>query len=318
MSFINGEPRKLKRVPIKEELVAIAGDFIKAIILQQFIYWSERTRDYDKFIAEERERAELRDEEFSAKPLNGWMYKSAEELSEETMLGYKATAMRDHIKVLVAKGYLSERNNPLDRRDRTIQYRVNLLAIQLDLFEKGYPLEGYKNPFSMEILLKVIHRKNDSRIPGMQHSLSENAISESVNAQPCAFEGLGTEKAISESVNAISEYGVANHEIIEALPETTTESNYLNIINTWKLIVDNLQQAMSSQSFCSWIKPIHPEIQGVSLILTCPNEFALNWVTSRYVDLLIKAVPTNTGLNEIILQLENGVSREVFELKRKD
>jgi hypothetical protein len=49
--------RKLKRVVIKEELVALTGDIIEAIILNQFLYWSERVEDFDKFIMEEKETA---------------------------------------------------------------------------------------------------------------------------------------------------------------------------------------------------------------------------------------------------------------------
>ena len=46
------EPKKLKRVVIKEELFALTGDFKEAIILNQFIYWSERIRDFDKLDAD--------------------------------------------------------------------------------------------------------------------------------------------------------------------------------------------------------------------------------------------------------------------------
>ena len=47
------EPKKLKRVVIKEELFALTGDFKEAIILNQFNYWSERRSDFDKFVEEE-------------------------------------------------------------------------------------------------------------------------------------------------------------------------------------------------------------------------------------------------------------------------
>ena len=32
------EPRRLKRVVIKEELVELTGDFVKAVLLQQMLY----------------------------------------------------------------------------------------------------------------------------------------------------------------------------------------------------------------------------------------------------------------------------------------
>ena len=107
MSMIR-DPKKLRRVPIKEELVEITGDYIKAVILQQFIYWSERTKDYDQFVLEEKFQAERCGYEYKAELKNGWIFKSSEQLSEETMLRLKHTAMRTHIKVLVDKGFLSD------------------------------------------------------------------------------------------------------------------------------------------------------------------------------------------------------------------
>lgn len=136
--------QKLKRVVIKEELVALTGDFIKAVILNQFIYWSERVGDFDKFIQEEKVRAEQHGEELGISPTNGWIYKKAEELAEETMLGVSPATMGRHIKVLVEKGWLEQRQNPKYKWDQTKQYRVNLFKIQLDLLEIGYFLEGYK------------------------------------------------------------------------------------------------------------------------------------------------------------------------------
>ena len=38
---------KIKKVVLREDLLAITGDFRKAIILKQFIYWSERVSDAD-------------------------------------------------------------------------------------------------------------------------------------------------------------------------------------------------------------------------------------------------------------------------------
>jgi hypothetical protein len=45
---------KIKKVVLREDLLAITGDFRKAIILNQFIYWSERVSDADKFIENEK------------------------------------------------------------------------------------------------------------------------------------------------------------------------------------------------------------------------------------------------------------------------
>lgn len=137
------EVKKLKRAVIKEEYVAITGDFVKATLLNQFIYWSERVKDFDGFIEQENKRA--LDHGLTQQDItNGWLYKTAEELSEETMLGLSVASMRTHIKTLIDLNYISERNNPKYKWDRTKQYRVNLVEIAKALIDKGYNLEGYK------------------------------------------------------------------------------------------------------------------------------------------------------------------------------
>lgn len=136
---------KLKRVVIKEELVALTGNYVDAILLQQFIYWSERTRDVDRYIKEEKERCQRYGEDaVIIEKSHGWIYKSAEELSSETMIGLSPSSIRRHIKDLINKGWLNNRNNPKFKWDRTIQYRVDMIKIQNDLLTIGYALEGYK------------------------------------------------------------------------------------------------------------------------------------------------------------------------------
>lgn len=136
--------RKLKRVTIKEEFVALTGDPIKAIILNQFIYWSERVADFDAFIAEEKTRAVQSGLTVTMAPSNGWIYKTAEELSEETMVKMAPSTVLRYVKQLVEKGWLDERHNPNYKWDRTKQYRVNLLKIHEDLMKIGYTLQDYK------------------------------------------------------------------------------------------------------------------------------------------------------------------------------
>lgn len=135
--------RRLKVAIIREELVAITGDFAKAVILNQMLYWSERVDDFDSFIAAENKRAESHGLPTSD-ATDGWFYKTAEELSDETLLGQSVANMRRHIKALEDMGFISERNNPKYQWDRTKQYRVNLIEIVDALAEKGYTLNGYR------------------------------------------------------------------------------------------------------------------------------------------------------------------------------
>ena len=136
--------KPLKRVVIKEELVELTGDFRPALILNQFIYWSERMYDADKYIMEQKVRALKEDLVVNIDESKGWIYKTAEELSEEIMTGMSKSTVGRYIKQLVEKGYLIQRRNPKYKWDKTYQYRVNLYKIQLDLGKMGYVLEGYK------------------------------------------------------------------------------------------------------------------------------------------------------------------------------
>ena len=134
---------KLKRVVIKQELVELTGDYRAALILNQFIYWTERMRDTDKYIREEKERAIKEDISVDISESNGWIYKSAEELNDELMVGMSKPTIRKYIKQLIEQGYIHERQNPKYKKDKKTQYRLNLYNIQLDLAKLGYALEGY-------------------------------------------------------------------------------------------------------------------------------------------------------------------------------
>ena len=137
-------PRRLKRVVIKEELVELTGDFKYALILNQFIYWTERRRDFDRFIEEEKKRAKTEGKELNISKTGGWVYKSTDNLAEELMLGKSKSTLSRYVKELEEMGYLESRQNPEYKWDKTKQYRVNLIKINRDLLELGYHLEGYK------------------------------------------------------------------------------------------------------------------------------------------------------------------------------
>lgn len=141
---------KLKRVVIKEELVALTGDYRPALILNQLIYWSERVSDFDKFIEEENQRMLNEGMNNLCEPQNGWIYKTAAELSEELMVGMSHPTIRKYLKQLIENGWIDERRNPKYKWDKTMQYRVNITKIQKDLLNIGYALEGYRMPIEVE------------------------------------------------------------------------------------------------------------------------------------------------------------------------
>ena len=155
--------KPLKRVVIKEELVELTGDSRPALILNQFIYWIEKMYDTDKYILEEKERALKHDMEVSIDESKGWIYKTAEELNEELMIGMSVPTIRKYIKQLVEKGYLIQRRNPKYKWDKTMQYRVDLYKVQLDLGKLGYVLDGFKLLPNIKIVeeIEIVEESED-------------------------------------------------------------------------------------------------------------------------------------------------------------
>ncbi|NLB17507.1 MAG: hypothetical protein GX825_01935, partial [Syntrophomonadaceae bacterium] len=167
------------------------GSVEKAIILNQLIYWSERIKDFDRFITEENTRKEKHGIEEIEDLRHGWIYKTSQELSEETMLGKSPQTIRRYLDELIENGWIQTRKNPKYKWDQTYQYRINIVKIQSDLFELGYPLDGYE------------HRV--SPISKMENGNTNGNI------------------AISKMENGESKMEIQAVKIGDAIPEITTE-----------------------------------------------------------------------------------------------
>jgi len=173
------KPQKLKRVPLKEELVALTGDFVKALILQQFLYWSERVIDFDDFIIEEKERLPGLEIELR----HGWIYKSTEQLHDELMFGESLSprTVKRRLDEIVNAGYLVSRNNPDHKWDRCLQYRPDIQKIQTDLQKMGFALEKY--PLIVTIYPFATVTNADDNVSNREDAVSNQSVA-SVEAIP--------------------------------------------------------------------------------------------------------------------------------------
>mgnify|MGYP000476964877 CR=1 FL=1 len=147
------KPQKLKRVVIKEELVALTGDYVDAILLNQIIYWSERVQDFDLFLEQE---AALENREPEGCRF-GWIYKGYDELSEETMLRLSPSNIKRHLESLQKAGFIEIRQNK-NKWDRRKEYKINLKYIQTELVKLGYSLDGYSLALPFSILENAISK----------------------------------------------------------------------------------------------------------------------------------------------------------------
>jgi len=131
-----------KRAVLCEELTAITDDAKEAIILHQLLYWVPRMRDVDAYIEEVRSQLQNgldRNADMDFPKSRGWIYKSAKELSEETMIG-SDTTVRRRLQRLIQAGFVEERDSPHSEWDNTLQYRVDAVAIESALRAEGYTL----------------------------------------------------------------------------------------------------------------------------------------------------------------------------------
>lgn len=131
--------RPLKVAVIREEFVALTGDPLIAVVLNQLLYWTQRVKDFDLLLEEEK----FFKPECNVSPRHGWIYKTAYDLIQETMLQVSHPTMRKYLKLLIDRGWIDERVNPHDKWDKTTQYRLNLRQLQEDLANLGYSLPGF-------------------------------------------------------------------------------------------------------------------------------------------------------------------------------
>jgi hypothetical protein len=131
--------RPLKVALIREEFVALTGDPLLAIVLNQLLYWTLRVKDFDLLLEEEK----IFNPDCNVSSRHGWIYKTADQLTEETMLRVSRSTMRRYLHSLVENGWVDERENPRDKWNKTTQYRLNLRKLQNDLLIIGYSLPGF-------------------------------------------------------------------------------------------------------------------------------------------------------------------------------
>lgn len=227
--------KKLRRAVIKEELVALTGNTNEAIVLNQMIYWSSRVEDSESFIKEELDRARkfadgsiesLEDlkEDFK----NGWIYKSSNEMLEETMLSISRKTMDRIFNNLVENEWLSRRRNPKFKWDKTWQYRVNLNKIQNDLLKIGYNLEGYALPDNVTINNNSENDNNDQESVTTSENvenIKDNA--DHSNGHSDQSSGL-SDHSVGSSDHSIGHSNESNGHSDHAIPKITTNTTITN------------------------------------------------------------------------------------------
>jgi len=130
--------RRANRI-LREGLEVTIGNRAEAAILRKFIHWTGRLWDFDQFMHEERARGE---QVFQGDtPESGWVEKTVDDLFGESIPSLNRHAIRKHLKLLVRKGFLYEREDPVYPWEHELQYRVNLVKLRKALARRGYRLD---------------------------------------------------------------------------------------------------------------------------------------------------------------------------------
>ena len=138
--MFKGYNRRTKRCLVCEEYISLTKDLRAALLLNQCVYWMERTQDYDLFLTEEYEN----NPNCNVPYRHGWFYKSYEAFNDECMLGTSKSTIARMLTSFVEHGWLERRHRKTSTFDQTYEYRVNLTKLQSDLLTLGYVLDNYK------------------------------------------------------------------------------------------------------------------------------------------------------------------------------
>ena len=124
---------------LREGLEVTIGHHAEAVILREFIRCTGRLWDFDQFMHEEsaRGKQEFQDDP----PESGWVEKTADDILSESIPSLSRHAIRKHLKSLVRKEFLYEREDPVYPWEHALQYRVNLVKLRKALARRGYHLD---------------------------------------------------------------------------------------------------------------------------------------------------------------------------------
>ncbi|MEK5445124.1 DnaA N-terminal domain-containing protein, partial [Fredinandcohnia sp. FSL W7-1320] len=90
-----------------------------------------------------------------------------------------------------------------------------------------------------------------------------------------------------------------------------------NIADLWAKALQEIEKKLSKPSFETWLKSTKAHaLQNDTLIITAPNEFARDWLESRYLHLIAETIYDLTGaeLGIKFIIPQNQLDEE-FELK---
>ncbi|KPL28370.1 MAG: chromosomal replication initiation protein [Acidithiobacillales bacterium SM1_46] len=79
----------------------------------------------------------------------------------------------------------------------------------------------------------------------------------------------------------------------------------------WKSCLEQLEDELSAQQFNTWIRPLHPQLEGGVLRLLAPNRFVVDWVKERFLERIKELLAAAGEGNITAVELEVGTQGRV-------
>ena len=105
-----------------EEFTALTKSYDLAVLLNQMMYWTQQTKDFDLMLLEE---VYIQLDE-SMPPCFGWIRKPAEKFLTEIYIPVSRMTMRRYLKSLMDQGWIRIRATSFSEWDKSTEYRVNI------------------------------------------------------------------------------------------------------------------------------------------------------------------------------------------------
>jgi chromosomal replication initiation ATPase DnaA len=96
----------------------------------------------------------------------------------------------------------------------------------------------------------------------------------------------------------------------------------LNFVDVWNSVLENIKGSLSKSSFDTWISPLTAQIEDEDLLVICAqNEFAKEWVETRYKNLLFEKIRKTAGrtfeIDFISIEREKNTAQTIFKLDKR-
>lgn len=148
------------RTQIKEELVAITGDFRAAAILHKMFEWIADGQVVDDYIQELNESRQSRGRPpYKIPMIEGWIRVAVQELADALMIGARSTITKS-LESLVEDGFLRTRASRLGPTDRAREYRPDPHVIIAALSDAGFTPQAFLRS-NYAILLSLEEAEKD-------------------------------------------------------------------------------------------------------------------------------------------------------------